>query len=409
MQRYEPFAQHKLSGLRASLARPLHSLEDLAQLRRALGRGGSGAALARLAAEEPSFAAAFREQIGPALRASALRLLDETPSLALHQAGAASSTAIARAEVPGWLAHLLLGSLAAAPGRHPFLDGSVLLDRTDRASAAKLRCMLACFERISTEPLRGELHIERVVAAPRSAAQWASDTSPLVPLVPDDLGRIESLDLHRQADFANAFLGGGVFSGGAVQEEIRFSVSPELLFGLVLSPRLRDDEVILLRGAERFSTTRGYARSLEFAGALRDPSPRRPDGAADTEVVAMDALHFGKAGAPDQYALPALLREVNKARAAFLRDERNLPVATGNWGCGAFEGDPELKLVLQWIAASAEGRALRYCTFADPRLDGLQRFLARAQTQFETAGELWSWLVEEAESNRAGAFARLNE
>ena len=29
------------------------------------------------------------------------------------------------------------------------------------------------------------------------------------------------------ADFANMFLGGGVFSGGCVQEEIRFAICPE--------------------------------------------------------------------------------------------------------------------------------------------------------------------------------------
>lgn len=27
-------------------------------------------------------------------------------------------------------------------------------------------------------------------------------------------------------------------------------------------------------------------------------------------------------------------------------------IATGNWGCGAFGGDPELKSVIQWLAAS---------------------------------------------------------
>lgn len=30
----------------------------------------------------------------------------------------------------------------------------------------------------------------------------------------------------------------------------------------------------------------------------------------------------------------------------------NIGVATGNWGCGAFGGDPELKAIIQWLAAS---------------------------------------------------------
>jgi len=27
-------------------------------------------------------------------------------------------------------------------------------------------------------------------------------------------------------------------------------------------------------------------------------------------------------------------------------------VATGNWGCGAFGGNPEIKSMIQWLAAS---------------------------------------------------------
>lgn len=32
--------------------------------------------------------------------------------------------------------------------------------------------------------------------------------------------------------------------------------------------------------------------------------------------------------------------------------QKNIGVATGNWGCGAFGGDPELKSIIQWLAAS---------------------------------------------------------
>jgi len=30
----------------------------------------------------------------------------------------------------------------------------------------------------------------------------------------------------------------------------------------------------------------------------------------------------------------------------------NIGVATGNWGCGVFGGDPEVKTIIQWLAAS---------------------------------------------------------
>ena len=51
----------------------------------------------------------------------------------------------------------------------------------------------------------------------------------------------------------------------------------------------------------------------------------------------------------------------HKMRSTLLR-----PVATGNWGCGAFKGDPQLKSMLQWAATSAAGRPMMiYCTFGN--------------------------------------------
>ena len=33
-------------------------------------------------------------------------------------------------------------------------------------------------------------------------------------------------------------------------------------------------------------------------------------------------------------------------------------IATGNWGCGAFNGDVILKVCIQWLAASMTGRCV---------------------------------------------------
>ena len=70
----------------------------------------------------------------------------------------------------------------------------------------------------------------------------------------------------RQVDFANAYLGGGVLSGGCVQEEIRFSVSPECTVGMLLFPVMSPLDAIAITGTERFSQTCGYAFSLQFEG-----------------------------------------------------------------------------------------------------------------------------------------------
>lgn len=55
------------------------------------------------------------------------------------------------------------------------------------------------------------------------------------------------------ADFANMYLGGGVLSGGCVQEEIRFAICPELLIGVLLCPVMSEAEAIQIVGAEQFS------------------------------------------------------------------------------------------------------------------------------------------------------------
>ena len=43
-------------------------------------------------------------------------------------------------------------------------------------------------------------------------------------------------------------------------------------------------------------------------------------------------------------------------------------VATGNWGCGAFRGDPHLKALIQLMAAAQCNRGVYYFTFGDEKL-----------------------------------------
>ncbi len=45
-----------------------------------------------------------------------------------------------------------------------------------------------------------------------------------------------------------------------------------------------------------------------------------------------------------------------------------MAVATGNWGCGAFGGDPHLKSLLQLMAAAQNGRQVAYFTVGDVQL-----------------------------------------
>ena len=49
---------------------------------------------------------------------------------------------------------------------------------------------------------------------------------------------------------------------------------------------------------------------------------------------------------------------------------QQMPVATGNWGCGAYRGDAQLKAMIQWMSASQRGTPLyMYYTFGDRAVD----------------------------------------
>jgi poly(ADP-ribose) glycohydrolase len=285
------------------------------------------------------------------------------------------------------VAALLLGALQEPHAGFPGLDTDALWGAEAPQEVAKLRAMLALFE---GEPDgRGALTVRRQVAPARTAAQWADDAAPLTALTVATAGGIEDAAGHLQVDFANRFLGGGVLSGGCVQEEIRFAVSPELLVGLLVSPRMLDGEAVVLHGAAQVARTRGYASGLRYDGAHRDPVARLADGTPDVTVVAIDALDFRKHPAGLEATEPALLRELQKAHAGFWPDERRLPIATGNWGCGVFGGDPALKAMLQWMAASTAGRAVRYYPYGDARVAGLDALADDLRGRGVTVGGLW--------------------
>ncbi|KAG8287524.1 hypothetical protein J6590_034898 [Homalodisca vitripennis] len=65
-------------------------------------------------------------------------------------------------------------------------------------------------------------------------------------------------------------------------------------------------------------------------------------------------------------------------------------IATGNWGCGAYRGDANLKTLLQLMAAAVTGRDMAYFTFGNTelrdKLADMHSFLVKHQV---TVGKYW--------------------
>jgi len=247
----------------------------------------------------------------------------------------------------------------------------------------------------------GQILIDRVVGVELSMEQWLQSSKPLLEMeVADrDIGFETRPDLAH-ADFANMFIGGGALSGGCVQEEIRFSICPELCLSMLICPCMLEHEAIQIVGAEQFSSYKGYAFSLRFGGDYVDKVRRKQDGSLLTSVLAMDAndLRCGDSSVAGQHDKDPLHRDLNKSLAAFTPiDEDALKefevVATGNWGCGAFLGCAQIKALTQLASASQSGRRLCYFPFDQNFGPELKRFIARCREKRVTVGALLDALL----------------
>ena len=69
-------------------------------------------------------------------------------------------------------------------------------------------------------------------------------------------------------------------------------------------------------------------------------------------------------------------------------------ISTGNWGCGAFGGDHELKFLQQWVSASFAGiKTLYYYTFGTGKMKFLIKNLDKIREKYSTANKLYEDLT----------------
>ncbi|CAK4679794.1 unnamed protein product [Aphanomyces euteiches] len=217
-------------------------------------------------------------------------------------------------------------------------------------------------------------------AMPPTPSSWS-------PVAVNSSGVIEADHGALQVDFANKFAGGGVLGHGCVQEEIRFLINPECLVSCLLTQVLEPNECFVIHGAEQFASYSGYGASYTFAGNFIDSTPIA-HGLRNTVIVGIDAFKYYRNTAWHQYRAQDILRELVKAHVGFLplfdenpqASQQRRHVATGNWGCGVFGGDVELKFIIQWLAASINSRPMAYYTFKNERLEArLTQFVAACQ------------------------------
>lgn len=233
----------------------------------------------------------------------------------------------------------------------------------------KLRFILHYFSMVLKKMPTGCVSFWRESLQKEALPNWEHEEKSLPLLGVASNSSIEDSSGCLQVDFANEYIGGGVLCKGAVQEEIRFLICPEMIVSCLLCEKMDPLEVIRIVGAQRYSSYFGYGETLEWA-PYEDfgTEPRDEFRRVKCELVAMDATLFKYSFKNTQYSKENIDRELNKAYIGFMsRYPVASPVATGNWGCGVFGGDKELKSLIQMIAAARAGRDMIYYTFANPQ------------------------------------------
>lgn len=240
--------------------------------------------------------------------------------------------------------------------------------------------------------------IQRLVSQSLFGAEWWADSQFSMTSVEirNNFQRIESCGDAIQADFANKHIGGGVMSKGCVQEEIRFVVSPECLAAVVLCEAIGPHEAVTICNTVQFNDYDGYSSSFRcrgFSSTLLQlfSDPDEGQIIKTDDIVCIDAIPFGL-NKHEQFRLASVVRELEKCRIGLSAPGKK-PFATGNWGCGVFGGDTQLKAVIQWLACSTSGRSMIFHTFEDLHTSRLSELTSLANAHSATSGEIFQILL----------------
>eukprot|EP00759_Apiculatamorpha_spiralis_P034920 PhF_6_TR36007/c0_g1_i1/m.52173/K07759/PARG; poly(ADP-ribose) glycohydrolase len=289
---------------------------------------------------------------------------------------------------------------------------------------AKLDCFfyyLSCrCQHELTKQSDSDIQIVRCFTDKTDLPNWRECKAPLCELEVVEEGVIEEAHGTLQLDFAHKLIGGGVLGHGCVQEEIRFAVCPELLGARVVCEGMSPTEAIIINGAIQYSGYTGYGHGFRWSEPHEDLSPLRHN-VKDVCVLAIDATNFNSTNlSPEQQYYPYwCLREINKAYVGFHGSSKSIlpqgrpkskaAISTGNWGCGVFGGNAQLKALIQLCAASAVSRPVRYYTFGNAALaHGLAKIWKKAKDSKLTVGDVFCSVLSFQEASEADQLVRMS-
>jgi len=232
----------------------------------------------------------------------------------------------------------------------------------------KIRCIFTYFEKVLSEKekLEGNVVFERLFLegthGTHNEEAWEECEEKITVAEILSEGGIEDARDALQVVFSDNKLGDQVLQLPATQQQIMSLIHLELMISILFCEELESEETIRVYGAGRYSNYTGYSDTFAFAGPYTEDK-----GKVDRQHVIMDAGKYNSKQVKSQFDKGWVLRELKKAYSGFIQpeEENGRRVATGRWGCGVFKGNPQLKFIIQWLAASRAHRGIVFYTFED--------------------------------------------
>ncbi|KAJ8126511.1 hypothetical protein O1611_g7128 [Lasiodiplodia mahajangana] len=400
-----PFWNILAELLRSSVKTPTQLAELLDTIAVTL-RGNSGPAgdyrllKSFISASKPE----FFDTHWPLIVQLALELPEHFPSgnlPVLGVEGSPSNLRLSRRQTACLVVHQFLCTLRAPVWREDFFDFSIWYGSGQRHEEACKIYMTCLFTYLDTFlPTSNKSPDDRDITYTLVTAETNYTASGSLPVSLSSVEIIvvdnyqtspEQLGLPSGAAVvaANRYIG---FGQSATQEEVHVGSSPEVCPAVLITPPLRRNQVLVIRGAEAMLNITGQRREIKSAA-------HEAGGSIDWRqrtMLFMDALELDieddDTGLPD-LAPENLAREVNKAAIAFTSGSYEC-VCSPLWGCGAFGGDPYVKVMLLWCAASVAHVPLKIiCDRREAEVaSSLNKLIVEIMKPLETAQGLFGLL-----------------
>lgn len=304
----------------------------------------------------------------------------ETDSITLLEQNITDNRSFTAKEIRYWLSNAFLLNVDSCNKEHyGELTFGFLYQSGSMAGEEKLLCILCYFYSCIKLDENRIVSFNRHVINENPKTIFKSNAKINTAAINIHTNNMESVNANAFVNFANKQLSYGI-TNSCTQEEILNACCPETYLALLFCESMKSNEVIIIKGARRFSTYSGFLNAFKWTGMYQDNIFQ--------DQIGLDAC------TKNHFSVENVNRDIMKAYMGFKLTGNNSYISSGGWGCGAFGGDPIHKFLQQLLVVSViPNIKLHYSTYGNLDLaNKFRHILEYIDANNVTVGELYGSL-----------------